>query len=156
MQAQERVLSRVPKKEIRSGARGELAMPHSKIGNCSLISDPFGVVLSGTDCDFFRLSGGVFFRFLFVFFWAFVLLPCPKLCIFTGYLYTSIMGISGEKPGGGRGPEAGASRKRKRTPEPREGFPTGAPPPRTILMVESARGGEGGRVTAGISLSRVV
>src|SRR5258707_11322948 len=84
-------------------------MPHSKIGDCSLISNPFGVVLSGMDCGFFRPSGGVFSAFLFVFFWAFVLLPCPKLCIFTGYVYTPMVEISGEGPRGGSEPEVEAN-----------------------------------------------
>ena len=40
---------RVPKKEIRSGARIELAVLRSKIDRCQLNSHPFYAAFSGTD-----------------------------------------------------------------------------------------------------------
>ena len=54
----------VPKKEICSGARGELAMLRSKIEHCQLNSHPFRAAFSGIDSSRQPAGGEYFFNFI--------------------------------------------------------------------------------------------
>ena len=56
---------RVPKKEIRSGARGELAMLGSKIKHCQLKSRPFRAAFSGMNRVLRPSGDSIFFNFYF-------------------------------------------------------------------------------------------
>ena len=55
---------RIPKKETRSGARGELAMLRSKIEHCQPNSHPFRAAFSGIDCGLCPAWGGTFSIFI--------------------------------------------------------------------------------------------